>query len=208
MSFDAWFKQTKPIMPVIVIEDLDHAVPLAKTLMAGGIHCLEVTLRTPQGLAAIEKIAQECPDAIIGAGTVTSAEQMRQVKAAGAKFVISPGISHELCAAAKELDLPYAPGVMTPSEIILGMGYGISLFKLFPADMAGGPKMIKALSGPFPTIKFCPTGGVSEKNAAEYFILDNVSAVGGSWVCPKVLVIEKKWSEIEALASAVQTNTL
>jgi 2-dehydro-3-deoxyphosphogluconate aldolase/(4S)-4-hydroxy-2-oxoglutarate aldolase len=203
MSFDVWFKQTKPVMPVIVIEDIDHAVPLAKALMAGGIHCLEVTLRTPQGLVAIEKIAQECPDAIIGAGTVTTVEQMRQVKAVGAKFVISPGISNELCAAAKELNIPYAPGVMTPSEIILGMSYGISLFKLFPADMAGGPKMIKALGGPFPSIKFCPTGGVSEKNAAEYLALDNVSAVGGSWVCPKVLVNEKKWSEIKALASAV-----
>lgn len=203
MSFETWFKQTKPIMPVIVITDIDQAVPLAKALMAGGIHCLEVTLRTPQGLAAIERISKECPDAIVGAGTVTTVEQMKQVKAAGAKFVISPGISHDLCAAANELDLPYAPGVMTPSDIILGLKHGITLFKLFPADLAGGPKMIKALSGPFPHIKFCPTGGVSDKNSHEYFALDNVVAVGGSWVCPQHEVQTGNWSAITDLASGV-----
>jgi len=203
MSFENWFKQTKPIMPVIVITDIDQAVPLAKALMAGGIHCLEVTLRTPQGLAAIERISKECPDAIVGAGTVTTVEQMKQVKAAGAKFVISPGISHDLCATANELDLPYAPGVMTPSDIILGLKHGITLFKLFPADLAGGPKMIKALSGPFPHIKFCPTGGVSDKNSHEYFALDNVVAVGGSWVCPQHEVKTGNWSAITDLASGV-----
>lgn len=203
MSFDTWFKQTKPIMPVIVIHNLDHAVPLAKALMAGGIHCLEVTLRTSAGLAAIEKIAKECPAAIVGAGTVTTAEQMQQVKDAGAKFAISPGISHELCESASELELPYAPGVMTPSDIILGLKHNITLFKLFPADLAGGPKMIKALSGPFPNIQFCPTGGVSANNAHEYFALDNVVAVGGSWVCPKDLVDVENWVAIEALAKQV-----
>ena len=203
MSFSEFFKQTKPIMPVIVIEEIEHAVPLAKALIAGGIHCLEVTLRTEAGLAAIEKISKECPDAIVGAGTVTTAQQMKQVKLAGAKFVISPGISHELCREAHALQLPYAPGVMTPSEIILGLEYGISLFKLFPADMAGGPKMLKALSGPFPGIKFCPTGGVSGENAKEYFSLANVAAVGGSWVCPKDLVKANDWSAITKLASAV-----
>lgn len=203
MSFDKWFKQTKPIMPVIVIHNLNHAVPLAKALMAGGIHCLEVTLRTPLGLAAIEQIAEACPTAIVGAGTVTTAEQMKQVKAAGAKFAISPGISHELCQSAGELELPYAPGVMTPSDIILGLKHNITLFKLFPADLAGGPRMIKALSGPFPNIQFCPTGGVSEKNAKDYFALDNVVAVGGSWVCPKDLVDAENWTAIEALAKQV-----
>lgn len=203
MSFTKLFKHTKPIMPVIVINHIDQAVPLANALMAGGIHCLEVTLRTDVGLAAIEQIAKECPDAIVGAGTVTTAKQMQLVKAAGAKFAISPGISHELCQEAKSLQLPYAPGVMTPSDIIVGLKYDISLFKLFPADLAGGPKMIKALAGPFPSIQFCPTGGVTESNALEYFALDNVVAVGGSWVCPATLVEEKNWQAITALAASV-----
>ena len=202
-SFSTLFKHTKPIMPVIVINHIDQAVPLANALMAGGIHCLEVTLRTDVGLAAIEKIANECPDAIVGAGTVTTAKQMQLVKAAGAKFAISPGISHELCQAAKALDLPYAPGVMTPSEIIMGLEHNISLFKLFPADLAGGPKMIKALAGPFPNIQFCPTGGVSQANACEYFSIPSVVAVGGSWVCPASLVEEQNWQAITALAAAV-----
>lgn len=206
MSFEDFFKKTKPIMPVIVIHDLKHAVPLAKALMKGGIHCLEVTLRTPQGLEAIKLIAEQCPEAIVGAGTVTSVQQMEAVKQAGAQFVISPGISRALCESAQSLNLPYAPGVMTPSEIILGLEFDITLFKLFPADIAGGPEMIKALSGPFPQISFCPTGGVSVKNAAEYFELNNVIAVGGSWVCPKDLVLQEDWSGIEALAKAVKIN--
>ncbi len=202
MSFYIWFQQTKPIMPVIVINNVEHAVPLAKALMAGGIHCLEITLRTPEGLEAIKKIAEACPDAIVGAGTVTSVKQMKQVKEAGAQFAISPGISHELCKAANELNLPYAPGVMNPSDIMVGLEYGLSIFKLFPADLAGGPKMIKALSGPFPNITFCPTGGVSEKNIDSYFNLDNVVAVGGSWVCPAALVEAEDWKSIEVLATS------
>jgi len=203
MSFETWFTQTKAIMPVIVIHDLEHAVPLARALIAGGIHCLEVTLRTPQGLQAIEKIAQACPDAIIGAGTVVSAQQMRDAKSAGAKFIISPGISAELCETANELGLPYAPGVMTPSDIIIGLDHGISLFKLFPADIAGGPKMLKALAGPFPNIKFCPTGGVSPDNIHDYLSLNNVVAVGGSWVCPKELILKQDWQGITELASTI-----
>ena len=203
MSFETWFTQSKAIMPVIVIHDLEHAVPLARALIAGGIHCLEVTLRTPQGLQAIEKIAQACPDAIIGAGTVVSAQQMREAKSAGAKFIISPGISVELCETANELGLPYAPGVMTPSDIIIGLDHGISLFKLFPADIAGGPKMLKALAGPFPNIKFCPTGGVSPDNIHDYLSLNNVVAVGGSWVCPKELISKQDWQGITELASTI-----
>lgn len=203
MSFETWFTQTKAIMPVIVINDLDDAIPLARALMAGGIHCLEVTLRTPQGLQAIEKIAQACPDAIIGAGTVVSAQQMREAKLAGAKFIISPGISSELCRTANELNLPYAPGVMTPSDIIIGLDHGLSLFKLFPADIAGGLKMLKALSGPFPNIKFCPTGGVSADNMNDYLSLNNVVAVGGSWVCPQALISKQDWQGITDLAARI-----
>jgi len=203
MSFNTWFKTTKAIMPVIVIDDLEDAVPLAQALMAGGIHCLEVTLRTEQGLAAIEKISQACPDAIVGAGTVINGQQMRAAHKAGAQFIISPGISAELCETANELTLPYAPGVMTPSDIILGLEYGIDLFKLFPADIAGGPAMLKALSGPFPNVQFCPTGGVSPRNMQEYISLNNVSAIGGSWVCPKELVVKKDWPAITKLAAAI-----
>lgn len=202
MSFDALFKHTKPIMPVIVINELKHAVPLAQALINGGIHCLEITLRTEHGLNAIELISKQCPDAIVGAGTVCTAEQMKAAKQAGAQFAISPGISEELCETALSLKLPYAPGIMTPSEIILGLKYGISLFKLFPADIAGGASMLKALSGPFPNIQFCPTGGISDKNVQEYFKLDNVVAVGGTWVCPAELIVKEDWAAIEALARA------
>lgn len=203
MSFEALFKHTKPVMPVIVINDINHAVPLARALLNGGIHCLEITLRTDQGLSAIEQISKQCPDAIVGAGTVYTVEQMKAAKQAGAKFVISPGISAELCEAAQSLKIPYAPGVMTPSEIILGLRYGLSLFKLFPADIAGGASMLNTLSGPFPNIKFCPTGGISDKNAHEYFKLENVVAVGGSWVCPADLILKEDWAGITVLAQEV-----
>ena len=139
----------------------------------------------------------------MGGDTVINAQQMRAAHEAGAQFIISPGISVELCQTARELPLPYAPGVMTPSDIILGLEYGIDLFKLFPADIAGGPAMLKALSGPFPSVQFCPTGGVSPKNIHDYMSLDNVSAVGGSWVCPKELVLKKDWPAITKLASDI-----
>lgn len=203
MSFEKWFQQTKAIMPVIVIDNLDDAVPLAKALIAGGIHCLEVTLRTEHGLQAIKLISEACPEAIVGAGTVTNAEQMQQAYDAGAKFIISPGISHELCEKSVLLNLPYAPGVMTPSEIIVGLAYDIKLFKLFPADIAGGAKMLKALAGPFPNIQFCPTGGVTAENAESYTSLKNVAAIGGSWVCPRELVIKKDWQAITKLCEVI-----
>ncbi len=203
MGFEKWFQQTKNIMPVIVINDIAQAVPLAKALIAGGIHCLEITLRTPQGIEAIKAISEQVPEAIVGAGTITSSDQVKAVKEAGGQFIISPGISHDLCQTAQELKVPYAPGVMTPSDILIGLSYGISIFKFYPANLSGGVDMLKAFSGPFNNIKFCPTGGITEKNAAQYLALDNVIAVGGSWVCPSNLIKEGNWSGIQALAQAV-----
>jgi len=203
MAFLNWFKRTKRIIPVIVIDDIEQTIPLAKALVAGGINCLEITMRTPQALQAIKAISDVVPNAIVGAGTVTSGEQMRQAADAGAQFIISPGISHKLCQTAQELKIPYAPGVMTPSYILIGLEYGISLFKLYPANIVGGIDMLKALSGPFKHIQFCPTGGVTEKNSQQYLALDNVSAVGGSWVCPSDLVQAGDWDAIQALADAV-----
>lgn len=203
MAFLNWFKRTKRIIPVIVIDDLEQSIPLAKALVAGGINCLEVTMRTPQALQAIKAISDVVPNAIVGAGTVTSAEQMRQAADAGAQFIISPGISHDLCQMAQKLKIPYVPGVMTPSEILIGLEYKLSLFKFYPANLAGGIDMLEALSGPFKQIQFCPTGGISDKNAQQYLDLENVSAVGGSWVCPNHLVQAGDWPAIQALAEAV-----
>ncbi|MEH6345294.1 MAG: bifunctional 4-hydroxy-2-oxoglutarate aldolase/2-dehydro-3-deoxy-phosphogluconate aldolase [Bermanella sp.] len=203
MAFEQWFQQTKNIMPVIVINDIAQAVPLAKALIAGGIHCLEITLRTPQGIEAIKTISEQVPEAIVGAGTITNSDQIRAVKDAGGKFIISPGISHDLCKTAQNLNMPYAPGIMTPSDILIGLDYGVSIFKFYPASLSGGVDMLKAFAGPFKNIKFCPTGGITEENSAQYLALDNVIAVGGSWVCPSDLIKEHKWSEIQSLAQAV-----
>lgn len=203
MSFQTWLKKTKPIIPVIVIHDLDDAIPLAKALVAGGIHMLEVTLRTEQGLQAISAIKEAVPEAIVGAGTVTTSKQLQQALNAGAEFIISPGISDSLCKQAVAYNVPYAPGIMTPSDIVTGLEYGIEMFKFFPADKAGGVPMLKALSGPFPNLTFCPTGGVSADNAGDYLALSNVVAIGGSWLCPQALIEAKDWEGITKLAQAV-----
>ena len=193
------FDSSKAVLPVIVIHDLETAVPLAKALVAGGVTLLEVTLRTEQGLEAIS-LMKSVPNAIIGAGTVTSATQMEQAVEAGAKFIVSPGISRELCEKAKELNVPFAPGVMTPSDIMLGLEFGIELFKFFPAEQAGGIPMLKAFSGPFPNIRFCPTGGITSTSSKEYLALSNVVAVGGSWLSPNNLIQDQDWNGIQELA--------
>lgn len=202
MDFSDWIKNSKPVIPVIVIDDLDHAVPLAKALVAGGVTLLEVTMRTPAALPAIEKIATQVPDAIVGVGTVTQAQHIQQAYDAGAQFALSPGISDGLITKAQTLKLPFMPGVMTPSDIMLGLEVGLTQFKFFPAQQAGGTAMLKAFSGPFPQVRFCPTGGISQDNAQEYLALKNVMAVGGSWLCAKDLVQAKDWAAIEALAKA------
>lgn len=202
MSFDIWLKQSKPIIPVMVIDQLEHAVPLAEALVVGGVRILEITLRTPVALDAIEQIAKNVPDAIVGVGTVTNATHVQQAYDAGAQFALSPGISDSLVQKAVDLALPIMPGVMTPSDIIKGMEYGLSDFKFYPAEQAGGANMLKAFLGPFPSARFCPTGGVSIDNFQSYLSLKNVMAVGGSWLCPKDLVTQEKWSDIQRLAKA------
>lgn len=206
MSFTDWFKDIKPVMPVMVIEDINDAEPLAEALISGGVTCLEITLRTPVGLKAIEILAKKFPDAHVGVGTVSKIEEMQRAVDAGAKFAISPGITADLCEKAKSLRLPYAPGIMTPSDILVGKQFGMEFFKFYPADLAGGPKMLKALQGPFPDLKFCPTGGIHYDNAMEYLSLKNVVAVGGSWVCPVELVRNKDWQAIKTLAKKALPN--
>ena len=208
MAFENWqlqpgtlFEQG-PVVPVIVIKDLADAVPMAKALLAGGIKVLEVTLRTPVALEAIRLLAQEVPDAIVGAGTVTTAAQLQQVLEAGAKFAISPGLTRELLQAGKDCSIPLIPGIASISELMEGTGLGYSHFKFFPAEAAGGVKTLKSIHGPFADIRFCPTGGINEKNFLEYLALPNVKCVGGSWIVPDDAVASKDWDRITQLCQA------
>lgn len=189
-----------PVIPVIVLNDVAHAVPLARALVAGGIRMLEVTLRTPQALACIEAIAREVPEAVAGAGTLRSAADARAAANAGARFGVSPGYTASLGQACRDLGLPLLPGVATGSEIMAAMEDGLTELKFFPAMQAGGPAMLKAWYGPFGDIRFCPTGGVSPGNAAEFLALPNVACVGGSWLTPSDAVAQGDWGRIEALA--------
>ena len=189
-----------PVVPVMVIHKLEHAVPLAKALLAGGIRVLEITLRTPVSVAAIGAISREVPGAIVGAGTVTSGEQLETVAAAGAVFAISPGLTPELLDAASRGPIPLIPGIATISELMTGMARGYDHFKFFPAGPAGGVKMLQAFAGPFPRVTFCPTGGVSAANYREYLALDNVACVGGSWIAPQEAMDQGDWTRITALA--------
>jgi len=191
-----------PVIPVIIIDALADAVPLARALVAGGIRVLEVTLRTPVALAAIRAIADALPDALVGVGTITKPDDFAAAKAAGARFGVSPGLTPALIDAARGSDLPLLPGVMTPSEVIAARAAGFTELKLFPAQQAGGIGMLKALGSPFGDVTFCPTGGVTFDNAPEFLALSNVACVGGSWVAPKEAVAAGDWSRITALARA------
>ena len=205
MAFENWQLQPAElfaqgaVVPVIVIKDLADAVPMAKALLAGGIKVLEVTLRTPVALDAIKLLAEQVPEAIVGAGTVTTATQLEQVIAAGAKFAISPGLTRELLQAGKDSVIPLIPGIASISELMEGTGLGYTHFKFFPAEAAGGVKTLKSIYGPFSDIRFCPTGGINEKNYLEYLALPNVSCVGGSWIVPDTAVSEKNWFMITEL---------
>ncbi len=190
-----------PVIPVIVIDRLEDAVPLARALVAGGIRVLEVTLRTPVALKAIEAIANEVEGAITGVGTITRAEDFDAALKAGALFGVSPGLTPELIAAARDSALPLLPGVMTPSEVIAARAAGFTEVKLFPAQQAGGVGMLKALSGPFPDLTFCPTGGISAATAPDFLALPNVACVGGSWLTPADAVAAGDWGRITTLAS-------
>jgi 2-dehydro-3-deoxyphosphogluconate aldolase / (4S)-4-hydroxy-2-oxoglutarate aldolase len=175
------------VVPVIVIKDLGHAVPLAKALVEGGLNVLEITLRSPVALEAIRTISAEVKDAIVGAGTVINAEQFVDAADAGAKFVVSPGLTEEVVRASRDHLVPLLPGVATASEIMHGISLGLKTFKFFPAENVGGAAAIKALGGPFPQVSFCPTGGVSAKNLQTYLSLPNVICAGGSWMVPSDL---------------------
>lgn len=189
-----------PVIPVIVIEDVAQAVPLAKALVAGGVRVLEVTLRTAPALDGIRAIAREVPDAIVGVGTLTKPQDFSDSLAAGARFGVSPGLTPALIEAAHQTKLPLLPGVFTPSDVIAARMAGFQQMKLFPAQQAGGIGMLKALGGPFPDVMFCPTGGVSAENAPDFLALPNVACVGGSWLVPKAAVVAGDWGKITALA--------
>lgn len=189
-----------PVIPVIVLQDPAHAVPLARALVAGGIRMLEVTLRTPVALSCIEAIAKEVPDAVVGAGTVRSAADAQAAATAGARFAVSPGFTPSVGRACRDLGLALLPGVATGSEIMMAQEEGCTELKFFPALQAGGPAMLKAWQGPFGEVRFCPTGGVSASNAAEFLALSNVACVGGSWLTPAELVAKGDWDGITRLA--------
>lgn len=189
-----------PVVPVLVIKDLEHAVPLAKALLKGGIKVLEVTLRTPVAIDVIRKIAQEVPDAVIGAGTVTNREQLQQVTEAGAQFAISPGLTTELLEAGNEGSIALIPGIASISELMKGLDLGYDHFKFFPAEASGGIKAIKSISGPFPNVTFCPTGGIGPNNYLDYLALPNIKCVGGSWLAPDDAMESGNWDRISQLA--------
>ncbi|MEP7351852.1 MAG: bifunctional 4-hydroxy-2-oxoglutarate aldolase/2-dehydro-3-deoxy-phosphogluconate aldolase [Acidobacteriota bacterium] len=189
-----------PVIPVIVIRDLEDAIPLAEALVAGGIRVLEVTLRTPIALRSIRAIADAVPDAIVGAGTVRSVEDAFAAKQAGSAFAVSPGYTQEVGHICKTLSLPLLPGVATAGEVMAANAGGYDFLKLFPATVAGGIPMLKALGGPFPDVVFCPTGGITAETAPQFLALPNVPVCGGSWLTPDDAIRAKDWARITALA--------
>ena len=190
----------QPVIPVIVIDRADDAVPLAKALVAGGLPAFEITLRTDAAMSAIERIAGEVPEAIVGAGTVLNGQQYEQVFSAGARFAVSPGFTREIASASLGSAVPLLPGSTTASEIMRAIELGYTLLKFFPAEQAGGAAFLKSLASPFGGVSFCPTGGVSVSNAKDYLSLPNVLCVGGSWVAPKAAVEAGDRTTIETLA--------
>jgi 2-dehydro-3-deoxyphosphogluconate aldolase/(4S)-4-hydroxy-2-oxoglutarate aldolase len=194
--------QDAPVIPVIVLNDVAHAVPMARALVDGGIRMLEVTLRTPQALACIEAIAKAVPEAIVGAGTLRSKADAQAAANAGARFAVSPGYTSALGAACRDLGLPLLPGVATGGEIMAAQEDGFTALKFFPAMQAGGSAMLKAWSGPFYDVKFCPTGGIDARSAPEYLALPNVVAVGGSWLTPASAIAREDWAAVTTLARA------
>lgn len=189
-----------PIVPVMVIDDVKDALPLAKALADGGINVFEITLRTDAALAAIKIISQEMPDAIVGAGTVINPEQYQAAIEAGSQFIISPGFSPELLEYSKNQSVPYIPGVASASEMVTALSYGLDHLKFFPAEANGGAPVLKAVSAALPQITFCPTGGVKEANLANYLALDCVGTVGGTWMIPQEAIAKKDWSQITELS--------
>jgi 2-dehydro-3-deoxyphosphogluconate aldolase/(4S)-4-hydroxy-2-oxoglutarate aldolase len=190
-----------PVMPVVVVEDAQLAPELGRALVRGGLRVVEITLRTPAALAAIEAIARHVPEIAVGAGTVLTVADLRAAARAGATFAISPGATPALLAAAASASIPYLPAVATASEVMQGLDAGHHCFKFFPADPAGGAAMLRAFAGPFPQARFCPTGGITQDSVKSYLDLPNVLCAGGSWLSPADALAARDWKRIEALAS-------
>lgn len=189
-----------PVMPVVTIEDATLAGDLARALVRGGIQTIEVTLRTPAALRAIEVIARAVPEICVGAGTVLSVKDLDAAQQAGATFAISPGATTALLEAGSRSSIPYLPAVATSSELMTALSAGYKFFKFFPAAIAGGVAALKAMAGPFPDIRFCPTGGISEQSAPSYLALKNVLCVGGSWLAPTELLASRDWDQVQSIA--------
>ena len=200
MSSSADILSISPVIPVVVIHDVDAAVPLAQALARGGVGVIEITLRTPAGLAAVERVAAEVPEIAVGAGTVTTPEQVEAVSRAGASFIVLPGSPEGLLSAAVDSGLPLLPGASTITEMMRLVERGQDVLKFFPAEASGGRDFLSAVAGPLPDIRFCPTGGISPANAQSYLALPNVGCVGGSWLTPGEAVAAGDWGRIQALA--------
>ena len=193
--------QNVQIIPVVEIEVLDTSIPLTEALIQGGLSVIEITLRTDAALAAIKKIATSMPDVIVGAGTVISLNQVKQAVDSGAKFLVSPGFSSEIVRYCVDHHIPILPGIVTPTELMMGLEFGLQVYKFFPAETMGGVKTLRSLSGPFPQIKFVPTGGINLSNMNAYLQEKCVLAVGGSWMATKAMIAAKDWSQITQTAS-------
>ncbi|HQC95931.1 MAG TPA: bifunctional 4-hydroxy-2-oxoglutarate aldolase/2-dehydro-3-deoxy-phosphogluconate aldolase [Aquabacterium sp.] len=193
-----------PVIPVIVLQRVADAVPLAEALLAGGVKVLEITMRTPVALPCIEAIAKAVPEAVVGAGTIRSAADAQAALDAGSRFAVSPGYTAEVGAACRRIGLPLLPGVATASEVMAAQADGLSFLKFFPAMQAGGIAMLKALGGPFPDVVFCPTGGISLATAPDFLALPNVKVCGGSWLTPADAVDSGDWARITRLAREAQ----
>jgi 2-dehydro-3-deoxyphosphogluconate aldolase/(4S)-4-hydroxy-2-oxoglutarate aldolase len=189
-----------PVIPVLTLSDLAHAVPLAQALVGGGLRVLEITLRTPVAIGCVEAIRKVVPDAIVGVGALTRAVDFAAADRAGAQFGVTPGLTPDLAAAARGARFPLLPGVMTPTEVIAARLAGFNMMKLFPADQAGGVGMLRALGATFPDVLFCPTGGITRASAPDYLALPNVVSIGGSWMAPRPMIEAGDWQGIEALA--------
>ncbi|WP_128983433.1 bifunctional 4-hydroxy-2-oxoglutarate aldolase/2-dehydro-3-deoxy-phosphogluconate aldolase [Streptomyces roseicoloratus] len=189
-----------PVVPVVVIEDAADAVPLARALVAGGLRAIEVTLRTPAALGAIRAVADEVPEAVVGAGTVVSAACVAAAAGAGARFLVSPGWTDALLDAMRDSGVPFLPGVSTASEVVALLERGVKDMKFFPAEAAGGVPYLRSLAGPLPQARFCPTGGISLASAASYLSLPNVPCVGGTWMLPADALATRDWKRVESLA--------
>ena len=200
LTIEAVLQRARPVLPVLVLEDVALAVDLAVALQAGGVEVLEVTLRTDRALDALAAIRQACPELLVGAGTLIHTEQFSEARDAGAQFAVSPGLTERLAAAAVGAGLPYLPGVMTPSEVLLALEYGYRSLKQFPANGNASIKLLKTLKGPFTGIRFCPTGGVTADNLLNFLRLPNVTCVGGTWIAPANLIRARAWDQITQLS--------